>query len=109
MTGLKRLHILHCPQLLSLPSGMHHLTALEELVIYGCPELCQKCQPQSGEYWHVLSHIKGVFIGDPTEEEGMMMSSNLKMMRLEPSVEREMYRQQQHHEHEGTQMEETAP
>ncbi|KAJ1415632.1 Winged helix-like DNA-binding domain superfamily [Sesbania bispinosa] len=49
MTHLKRLDIVNCPQLLSLPSDMHHLTAhLEELRIIDCPELSRKCQPQSG-------------------------------------------------------------
>ncbi|PNY05821.1 disease resistance protein rga2-like [Trifolium pratense] len=50
MACLKRLQIVECPQLLSLPSCMHRLTALEDLVIYGCPELCRKCQPQSDKH-----------------------------------------------------------
>ncbi|MCI65509.1 disease resistance protein, partial [Trifolium medium] len=47
MTCLKRLYIVDCPQLLSLTSNMNRLTALEDLRIDGCPELCRKCQPQS--------------------------------------------------------------
>ncbi|XP_061340366.1 putative disease resistance protein RGA3 [Gastrolobium bilobum] len=63
MTHLKFLLIRNCPELLDLPSDMHHLTALEYLGIEGCPELCRKCQPQNGEYWPMIAHIKGVHIG----------------------------------------------
>ncbi|KAJ1430007.1 Winged helix-like DNA-binding domain superfamily [Sesbania bispinosa] len=70
MTHLKILRIGNCPQLLSLPSNMHHLTAhLEELLIFGCPELCRKCQPQSGEYWPIIAHIKKIDIEEPREQE----------------------------------------
>ncbi|GAU30086.1 hypothetical protein TSUD_392420 [Trifolium subterraneum] len=49
MTRLKRLYIIYCPQLSNLTSDMHRLTALEDLRIKGCPELCRKCQPQSDD------------------------------------------------------------
>ena len=68
MTRLKRLHFFYCPQLLSLPSDWHHLTSLEAFVIDGCPELCRKCQPQSGEYWPMIAHIKSTIIGEPLTE-----------------------------------------
>ena len=41
MTDLKMLHIVNCPQLLHLPSEMHRLRALEDLIIDGCPELVE--------------------------------------------------------------------
>ncbi|KAJ1404192.1 Virus X resistance protein-like, coiled-coil domain [Sesbania bispinosa] len=70
MTNLKILNIIECPQLLSLPSDMHRLTAhLEELRIDGCPELCRKCLPQCGEYWPIIAHIKRVVIEEPRHEE----------------------------------------
>ncbi|CAI8613919.1 unnamed protein product [Vicia faba] len=50
MTHLKKLRILYCFQLLSLPSDFHQLTSLEDLFIHGCPKLFQKYQPESGEY-----------------------------------------------------------
>ncbi|GAU30085.1 hypothetical protein TSUD_332540 [Trifolium subterraneum] len=62
MTRLKRLYIYDCPLLLSLASDMHRLTALEDLHIRGCPELYRKCQPQSGEYWPMIAHIKTIVI-----------------------------------------------
>ncbi|GAU30050.1 hypothetical protein TSUD_332190 [Trifolium subterraneum] len=69
MTSLKMLHIADCPRLGNLPSGMQRLTALEALTIDGSPKLCRKCQPHSGEYWPMISHIKHVNIGEPEEEE----------------------------------------
>ena len=68
MSRLKRLYIIDCPQVLSLPSDMHRLIALEDLRIYGCPELYKKYQPQFGENWSMISHIKQVFIGEPRGE-----------------------------------------
>ncbi|KAK7336555.1 hypothetical protein VNO77_17099 [Canavalia gladiata] len=65
MTLLKRLLIANCPQLLYLPNDMHQLTALEILTLDGCPELCRKCQPQYGEYWPMIAHIKCLSIGEP--------------------------------------------
>jgi hypothetical protein len=62
MTRLKRLHIVECPRLLSLPSDMLRLTALEYLVIDGCRELYKKYQPQSGEYFPMIAHIKNILI-----------------------------------------------
>lgn len=48
---------------------MHRLTALEDLRIIDCPELCRKCLPQSAEYLPIISHIKSAFIEEPREEE----------------------------------------
>jgi hypothetical protein len=84
MTHLKRLVIRDCPQLLSLPSGIHHLTALEELYIDGCPELCRKCQPQSGEYWSMIAHIKRVIIEDENYVE--LLELLISFERLSNSV-----------------------
>jgi Leucine-rich repeat (LRR) protein len=69
MTCLKRLSIIDCRQLLSFPIDMHLLTALEYLYIRNCPELSQKCQPPSGEYWPMISHINNIFVGELTGEE----------------------------------------
>ena len=69
MTRLKRLHIINCPQLFSLPSDMHRLTALEHLRIEDSPELSRKYRAQSGEYWHMIAHIKSISIQEPTRKE----------------------------------------
>ncbi|RDX64414.1 hypothetical protein CR513_57035 [Mucuna pruriens] len=28
------------------------------------PELCRKCEPQTGEYWFFIAHIKCLSIGE---------------------------------------------
>ncbi|PNX92312.1 disease resistance protein rga3-like [Trifolium pratense] len=63
MANLKSLYIDCCPQLMSLPSDMHRLTALEEFRIYRSPELCRKCRPPSGEYCPMIGRIKRVSVG----------------------------------------------
>lgn len=71
MSHLKRLYIHECPLLkrILLPSDMHHLTALEDLRIDGCADLCLKYQPHCGEHWPAVAHIKSAFIGEPRREE----------------------------------------
>ncbi|XP_068472678.1 disease resistance protein RGA2-like [Phaseolus vulgaris] len=80
MTDLKMLHIVNCPQLLHLPSEMHRLRALEDLIIDGCPELGRKCEPQSGEYWSFISHIKCVSIGETRKRK--LLFQMLSRLRL---------------------------
>jgi len=48
---------------------MHRLTALEDLRIADCPELCRKYLPRYGEYWPMISHIKNIFIKETRVEE----------------------------------------
>ncbi|XP_065632008.1 putative disease resistance protein RGA4 isoform X2 [Quercus suber] len=54
LTSLERLVILFCPNLMSLPEGMSHLTSL---LINGCPQLKQRCKKEKGEDWDKISHI----------------------------------------------------
>nr|XP_007162202.1 hypothetical protein PHAVU_001G132700g [Phaseolus vulgaris]ESW34196.1 hypothetical protein PHAVU_001G132700g [Phaseolus vulgaris] len=68
MTHLKMLHI------------MHRLGALEDLIIDGCPELGQKCEPQSGEYWSFIAHIKCVSIGETKKRK--LLFQMLSRLRL---------------------------
>jgi hypothetical protein len=65
MTCLKRLYIISSHQLLSFPNDMHLLTALEYLHIVDCSRLSRKCQPRSGEYWPMISHINRISIEEP--------------------------------------------
>lgn len=64
MTHLKRLHIRLCPKLVTLQNEFHRHTALEDLCIYHCRELSQKCQPKVGEYWPMIAHVKHISIGN---------------------------------------------
>ncbi|CAJ1911965.1 unnamed protein product [Sphenostylis stenocarpa] len=80
MARLKKLHIVNCSQLLNLPSDMHNLTDLEDLSLDGCPELCQKCDSESGEYWPFITHVKRVSIGET--REGQLLSQMQSQLRL---------------------------
>ncbi|XP_027367419.1 disease resistance protein RGA2-like [Abrus precatorius] len=66
---LKTLLIESCPKLISLSDNMHHLTKLEYLEISDCPELYKRYQPNVGEDWHKISHIKRVIVPVPEEED----------------------------------------
>ncbi|CAJ2671808.1 unnamed protein product [Trifolium pratense] len=83
MTHLKMLGIRLCTQLLTLPIDIHSLTALEELLIYGCHELGIKCQPQIGEYWSMIAHIKHISIDNHFEGFHYLQDKVYNMMRLE--------------------------
>ncbi|CAJ1967536.1 unnamed protein product [Sphenostylis stenocarpa] len=61
MICLELLSIENCPKLLSLPHNMHHL---QHLRIVGCPELCKRLQPEVGQDWHKILHIKQVSLLD---------------------------------------------
>ncbi|KAG5083392.1 hypothetical protein JHK84_053430 [Glycine max] len=80
MTHVKMLHIVNCPRLLYFPSDMNRLSALEDLDIDGCPELCRKCQPLSGEYWSSIAHIKRVSFGE--KKEGKLLFQTQTWIRL---------------------------
>ncbi|CAJ2673533.1 unnamed protein product [Trifolium pratense] len=58
--SLKLLRIENCPKLISLPEDVHHLPNLECLEINGCPELYRRYQPEVGQDWCKISHIKEV-------------------------------------------------
>ncbi|KAK2400346.1 putative disease resistance protein RGA3 [Trifolium repens] len=60
--SLKILFIRNCPKLISLPEDVHHLPNLEHLQMKGCPELYGRYQPEVGQDWYKISHIKDVTI-----------------------------------------------
>ncbi|KAK2350703.1 putative disease resistance protein RGA3 [Trifolium repens] len=60
--SLKNLIIEDCPKLISLPEDVHHLPNLERLDIKGCPELYRRYQPEVGQDWYKISHIKDVIV-----------------------------------------------
>ncbi|KAL4304857.1 hypothetical protein AHAS_Ahas16G0020200 [Arachis hypogaea] len=67
LSSLKSLYISECPKLKSLPSDIHRLTSLQVLQIIKCPELYRKYEPQVGECWPMISHIKHTDIRDTWE------------------------------------------
>jgi hypothetical protein len=60
--SLKNLYIKKCPKLISLPEDVHHLPNLERLDIIDCPELYRRYQPEVGQDWYKISHIKYVAV-----------------------------------------------
>ncbi|XP_045816668.1 disease resistance protein RGA2-like [Trifolium pratense] len=58
--SLKILSIENCPKLISLPEDVHHLPNLEGLAMSGCPELYRRYEPEVGQDWCKISHIKEV-------------------------------------------------
>jgi hypothetical protein len=61
-TSLQKLHIYACPGIKSLPEGIKDLTALNQLLIGACPDLKRRCERETGEDWHLISHIPDVKI-----------------------------------------------
>ncbi|KAK7837621.1 putative disease resistance protein rga4 [Quercus suber] len=62
LTSLQTLNIWKCPNLTSLPEGMSHLTSLLNLRIGDCPNLTQRCEKENGEDWDKISHIPYLYI-----------------------------------------------
>ncbi|XP_025604402.1 putative disease resistance protein RGA1 isoform X2 [Arachis hypogaea] len=58
LSSLKFLFMAGCPKLKSLPSDIHRLTSLQVLRIINCTKLYGKYEPQVGECWPMISHIK---------------------------------------------------
>ncbi|CAN0917082.1 Putative disease resistance RPP13-like protein 1 [Linum grandiflorum] len=61
LTSLGRLKIKNCPQLHFIPEDKFP-ASLHLFSIVMCPLLRQRCQPESGELWPMISHIQDVYI-----------------------------------------------
>jgi hypothetical protein len=62
LVSLGELIISNCPGIQSLPEGIKGLTALKELWIFNCPDLERRCERETGEDWHLISHIPHLYI-----------------------------------------------
>ncbi|GLU07892.1 hypothetical protein SLE2022_248310 [Rubroshorea leprosula] len=61
LASLKKLEILDCPILKTLPKeGLP--PSLEKFQIRGCPLLKQRCLKEKGDYWPLISHIQEINI-----------------------------------------------
>ncbi|KAL4637209.1 hypothetical protein ACB092_03G063300 [Castanea dentata] len=59
MPHLQQLEIWSCPKLKSLPNFLHK-TPLQNLGIYGCPIVKERCEGGIGEDWHKISHVPNI-------------------------------------------------
>lgn len=59
---LQELSFYCCPNLTYLPTSIQQLTNLRSLRIYNCPKLKERCQKETGEDWHKISHIPEVIV-----------------------------------------------
>ncbi|KAK7319315.1 hypothetical protein RJT34_04034 [Clitoria ternatea] len=59
LTSLETLLIGDCPNL-TLPQHMDRLHNLQNLKIYGCPQLVERCKQNTGPDWSKIAHIPNV-------------------------------------------------
>ncbi|XP_060670228.1 putative disease resistance protein RGA3 isoform X2 [Ziziphus jujuba] len=83
LKSLRELGIGGPNKLTSLPKGMRQLTSLQELSIRDCdPILNKRCERQTGEDWHKVSHIPRLCIDNerinPPQEPSTSSSSALE-------------------------------
>ncbi|XP_075664813.1 putative disease resistance protein RGA3 [Castanea sativa] len=75
MPLLHSLQIWHCGNLKSLPDYLRN-TPLQELEIYGCPIIEQRCKRVIGDYWPNISHIPNIEIyGKYVQRDGQLRDS----------------------------------
>jgi Leucine-rich repeat (LRR) protein len=70
LTSLRQLVISECRLLQSLPKGMERMKSLHTLTIMNCPLLLPRCQPDTGDDWPQIAHIKNIIVKQ-TLQEGM--------------------------------------
>jgi len=62
VSALRSLYIKNSPALQYLPQSIQRLTALEKLHISDCPGLAARYKRGAGPDWHLVSHIRRVYI-----------------------------------------------
>ncbi|KAF3961551.1 hypothetical protein CMV_013845 [Castanea mollissima] len=62
LESLRRLAIANCPKLSALSKGKLCLPALRSFLIADCPKLIRRCQPEIGEYWHMIAHASDIYL-----------------------------------------------
>ncbi|GKV18593.1 hypothetical protein SLEP1_g28953 [Rubroshorea leprosula] len=63
LSSLKTLEISNCKSLKHM-KAIQRLSKLESLLIYGCPELKERCASGSGSEWDYISRIPKIYIND---------------------------------------------
>ena len=60
---LHQLYISDCPNFKALSeTGLQKLTHLQKLEIDDCPELIERCKPETGEDWQKIAHIPEIYL-----------------------------------------------
>ncbi|XP_016201182.1 putative disease resistance protein RGA4 [Arachis ipaensis] len=62
LTSLVRLEICQCENLASLPKEIGKLKSLDTLIIKDCPLLMPRCQPDTGNDWPKIAHVKNIVV-----------------------------------------------
>ncbi|KAL9328593.1 hypothetical protein ACSQ67_003596 [Phaseolus vulgaris] len=62
LTSLTKLVIFKCENLDSLPKGIEKIKSLYTLSITDCPLLTRRCQPETGDDWPQIGHIKDIIL-----------------------------------------------
>ena len=60
---LHQLYISDCPNFRAMSeTGLQKLTHLQKLEIEDCPELIERCKPETGEDWQKIAHIPEIYL-----------------------------------------------
>ncbi|KHN40424.1 disease resistance protein RGA2-like [Glycine soja] len=62
LTSLCKLVISECKNLGSLPKGLEMLESLNTLTITDCPLLLPRCQPETGDDWPQIGHVRNILL-----------------------------------------------
>ncbi|CAL5188438.1 unnamed protein product [Lathyrus oleraceus] len=68
LTSLEKLVISECRNLDSLPKGMEKIESLHTLIIMDCPLLLPRCQPDTGDDWPQIAHIKNKLVRETSQD-----------------------------------------
>ncbi|KAL9276489.1 hypothetical protein ACSQ67_025961 [Phaseolus vulgaris] len=68
LTSLTKLVIFKCEKLDSLPKGIEKLKSLDSLTITDCPLLTPRCQPETGDDWPQIGHIRNIILKQSSQD-----------------------------------------
>ncbi|KAK7309659.1 hypothetical protein RJT34_06568 [Clitoria ternatea] len=68
LASLGRMVISECNKLASLPKEMKNLKALRTLIILDCALLLPRCQPETGDDWPQIKHVKNIQVKETYQD-----------------------------------------
>ncbi|KAK7366998.1 hypothetical protein VNO80_09003 [Phaseolus coccineus] len=68
LTSLTKLVICKCENLDSLPKAIEKLKSLATLTITDCPLLTPRCQPETGDDWPQIGHIRNIILKQSSQD-----------------------------------------